>query len=370
MSSDHSFETFSSRLREVMALYPDTQLPNHLDINPLALDLFQLQFQHNATFRLICEQTGRTPTSVSRWQDIPAVPTSAFKDWDVTCLPVAERSVWFCSSGTTTQRHSRNFHNRASLSLYEESLWSPFTGHLVPEGIPFARQLRWLSLTPPPNQAPHSSLIHMFNTVRARIEPVDWKYYGQTSASGEWELTTETILSDLAALTAPTRPVALLGTAFLFVKLLDEMARLNFRCTLPPGSRALETGGYKGKTRAIPKANLHAELCSRLGLAPENIVSEYGMAELSSQAYERAAGQSASGGFGFPPWARATVISPESGREVADGETGLLRILDLANVYSALSIQTEDLATRRGARFELIGRAAQAEPRGCSLMAS
>ena len=57
-----------------------------------------------------------------------------------------------------------------------------------------------------------------------------------------------------------------------------------------------------------------------------------------------------------------------SGREVADGETGLVRIFDLANVFSVLAVQTEDLAIRRGDGFELLGRAAAAEPRGCSLM--
>ena len=72
--------------------------------------------------------------------------------------------------------------------------------------------------------------------------------------------------------------------------------------------------------------------------------------------------------FRFPPWARVQIISPENDREVADGETGLIRIFDLANVFSVAAIQTEDLGVRRGAGFELISRAQLAEPRGCSLM--
>jgi hypothetical protein len=72
--------------------------------------------------------------------------------------------------------------------------------------------------------------------------------------------------------------------------------------------------------------------------------------------------------FGFPPWARVQIVSPETGREVAEGGTGLIRIFDLANVFSVLAIQTEDLGIRRGEQFELIGRAALAEARGCSLM--
>jgi hypothetical protein len=54
---------------------------------------------------------------------------------------------------------------------------------------------------------------------------------------------------------------------------------------------------------------------------------------------------------------------------VAQGETGLIRVFDLANVYSVMAIQTEDLGIRSGDGFELLGRAVMSEPRGCSLMA-
>jgi hypothetical protein len=62
------------------------------------------------------------------------------------------------------------------------------------------------------------------------------------------------------------------------------------------------------------------------------------------------------------------VVSPETSHEVKDGEIGLLRVYDLANVYSVMAIETQDLARRRGSDFDLIGRADRAQPRGCSLM--
>ena len=93
------------------------------------------------------------------------------------------------------------------------------------------------------------------------------------------------------------------------------------------------------------------------------------MSELSSQAYD---GVVEAGNrervFRFPPWARAQIISPETGHEVAEGETGLIRVIDLANLHSVLAVQTDDLGVRRGEGFVLQGRAAPAEPRGCSLM--
>ena len=133
----------------------------------------------------------------------------------------------------------------------------------------------------------------------------------------------------------------------------------------------METGGYKNRSRLLPKDELHALITERLGVPPSHILCEYGMSELSSQAYS---GSKAGGRgeralhFQFPPWARAQILSPETGAEVAEGETGLLRVFDLANVFSAMAIQTEDLAIRRGGGFELLGRAESTEPRGCSLM--
>jgi hypothetical protein len=101
------------------------------------------------------------------------------------------------------------------------------------------------------------------------------------------------------------------------------------------------------------------------GVSNSQIISEYGMSELSSQSYDNPDRV-----FRFAPWARAQIISPETGRELSISEIGLVRIFDLANVYSVMAIQTEDLGIRRDNGFELLGRPAEAEPRGCSLMAT
>jgi hypothetical protein len=47
----------------------------------------------------------------------------------------------------------------------------------------------------------------------------------------------------------------------------------------------------------------------------------------------------------------------------------MIRICDLANLWSAMCIQTEDLGIANGNGFEILGRAAGAEVRGCSLNA-
>ena len=41
----------------------------------LALTLFAFQFEHCAPYAAFCSARGRTPESVFRWRDVPAVPT-------------------------------------------------------------------------------------------------------------------------------------------------------------------------------------------------------------------------------------------------------------------------------------------------------
>jgi hypothetical protein len=221
----------------------------------------------------------------------------------------------------------------------------------------------------------------MFETIRQMSGLPEFTFTGTISSDGAWQLDFATTLNQLQAAVAAGKPLTLLGTAFSFVHLLDHLAENLLSFELPPGSRVMETGGYKNRSRVLPKAELHALITKRLGVTPDNIICEYGMSELSSQAYTVRNDQcpvtrrdqsiypaAAASHFHFPPWARVQLISPETGREVAEGETGLIRIFDLANVFSVAAIQTEDLGIRRGDGFELVGRAQLAEPRGCSLM--
>ena len=160
--------------------------------------------------------------------------------------------------------------------------------------------------------------------------------------------------------TSEPGPVLILGTALAFLHLFERLS--GERLPLAPGSLAMETGGYKGTAKTFTKAELYARFSQSLGLSADAIFNEYSMTELSSQWYTRGLGQPHHG----PAWARALVIDPETGREVADGERGMLRLIDLANLGSVLAIQTQDLAIRRGIGFELIGRDPAAIPRGCS----
>jgi hypothetical protein len=326
----------------------------------LALELFAFQFENNPPYGKFCASLGRTPRNVTSWQQIPGVVTSAFKDLDLTALPLEERRTTFHSSGTTQQKPSRHFHNEITMALYELSLLTWFK-----EQFRLKREKRsFLFLTPPPKKAPNSSLVHMFATL-GRDLANDYVFASQANSDGTWTIEIETLTDFLRG---RSEAVIVCGTAFSFVHLHDALGTV--KLALPIGSRVMETGGYKGRSRVVTKAELHGMICRMFQIRAEQVISEYGMSELSSQAYSHALTPQAVQSFTFPPWAKALVVSPENGREVGEGESGLLKIYDLVNVGSVMAIQTEDIAVRRGGGFELLGRARNSEARGCSLMAA
>jgi hypothetical protein len=341
----------------------------------LALDLFAAQFATNAPYRAWCERRGTTPASVASWREIPAVPTDAFKEADMTSIPAVERMAEFRSSGTTAVRPGRHFHHAESLAVYEASLKPWFEAcvlsdldDLVEEQLigPLDR-LGLLALTPAPEVVPQSSLVHMFGVIARDFGSRDSLFAGCLSADGSWEIDFERVLFALRKSMCANRPLILAGTAFNFVHLLDHFAADNRRYRLAHGSRVIETGGYKGRARSMPREELHAGIARHLGIARERIVTEYGMSELSSQAYDVPC-EDGRRQLQFPPWARVRIVSPETGEELPEGQPGMIQICDLANVWSVMALLTGDIGVRDGNGFSLVGRAALAEPRGCSLM--
>jgi hypothetical protein len=342
------------------------------EFNELALSIARVQVTLNPLLKALCEKKEIDPLCLQHWMEIPAIPASAFKMSECSCLAANDFTTIFHSSGTTGQVVSRHGHNEETLALYESSMVPWFKHHLCGDDT---KRLSFLSLTPSSLDAPHSSLAHMMATVINHCGAGEGRFTGAVDASKAWILDVQKTVNALEAMVEGNQPVVVLGTAFSFVHLVDHLRERHARFVLPAGSRVMETGGYKGRSRSMPKTELYQLISNWLGVPKTHIVCEYGMCELSSQAYDcrccAASGVASHENervFHFPPWARARIISPEDGREVGEGETGLIRVCDTANIGSSIMVQTEDLGIKRGRGFELLGRAVESEPRGCSLM--
>ena len=332
----------------------------------LAHEVFAFQYERCDVYRAYCDQLKLTPQTVSHWKQIPAVPTSAFKDFALTCFPAKEAVTEFHTSGTTAERSGKHFFK--TLELYEAAIRANFAAHLLPDGA----RLPMMILTPSPEEAPHSSLSHMMGVVIKEFGAAESTYYVESDT-----LCVGRLVHDIREAQRAHKPVFLLGTAFAFAHMFDHCANEKIKFELPEDSRAMETGGFKGRSREVSKSEMYAAFERFLGIPPARVVNEYGMTELSTQFYDETLRIDRQTDLKMvPPWTRVLVLDPNTGREVASGERGLIRVYDLANLWSLMCVQTEDLGVSRitGSQsdqftFEILGRAAAAEVRGCSLNA-
>jgi len=164
------------------------------------------------------------------------------------------------------------------------------------------------------------------------------------------------------------RPLCLIGTTLDLLTLLSGLDQAPL--LLPPGSRVLHTGGAKGSGRVVDRSALIRDLGVRFGIAPEDVVEEYGMTELLSQAYDAPRVTPGPRRFVPVPWMRTRVVHPTTGRLVPAGRDGMLMHWDLVNLHAAVAIWTGDLARRIADGFGEVRRAPGAAPRGCSAEAA
>jgi hypothetical protein len=347
-------ESLDRRVLALISRGVDADCPD-AEFEALALALFAHQYAEGDAYRRLCDSQGRNPRNVTRWQDIPAVPTGAFKEARIAAFPPDRCVRVFRSSGSTTAR--RGELHLDTLALYEASLLASFAAHILPDGA----RLPFLVLAPSAADAPDSSLSYMYDCAARRLGE-SARFY--LTPSG-WE--PGALCADLEALESPA---AVVGTAFAFVHLLDELAARGRRLRLPHGTRVMETGGFKGRSRELERGALHRAIADALGVPEARIVNQYGMCELASQFYEpslvRGAVVTAKR---IPPWVRTRAVDPASLTDVPAGEVGMLLHFDLANTGSALALATSDAGRLVDGGLEVIGRLPGAEARGCSLAA-
>lgn len=323
------------------------------EFNTLALRLFEYQYTHNAPYRQFCHSKKVAPGDLKRWDEIPPLPVLAFKWAQITCRPEETPARIFYSSGTTRQEKSQ--HRLFDLVTARAAILAHFKRHLLPD----CDQMSMIILTPSPEEDPHASLSYMMSVVRELFGSDKSAYYIQDKT-----LQSEALLETLAKI---NEPVMLLGTSFSFVHLIDYCEAQGIRLNLPAGSRLMDTGGFKGKSREVPQAWIYENAQKHWGILPEYCVNEYGMSEMSSQFYDAIAGKAEARVYIAPPQVRTRVLSPENLQPVPEGEVGLLAHTDLANIDSVASILTEDLGRRVEGGFVVLGRATGAAKKGCSI---
>jgi len=326
------------------------------EFNALALRLFAHQFRHNLAFQKFCQQRGRTPRTVKRWQDIPAVPINGFKDLTLSCLPPERCERVFMTSGTT-RGDVKGRHYHPHLPVYDLSMTLNFRQRFMAG----RDRMRMGILFPNEQLMPNSSLAHYLALALHTYGTPDSRYY--LGADG---LQVDELVATLQQVQASDAPFALLGASYSFVHLMDALRERGLSFKLPAGSRLLDTGGFKGQSREMEMEEFYTALSASFGVPRSACINMYGMTELSTQFYDAGNAVLPAVKSG-PHWIRSRVLDPLTGQEMPAGERGILAHTDLGNYNSVTTILTEDVGVEVDGGFLLLGRAQGAQAKGCSL---
>lgn len=308
---------------------------NNAEFEAAALEIFRRQASECAPYREYLSLVKVKPEAVRTFGEIPYLPIELFKTHEIYCGETEPEAI-FTSSATTGMTPSR--HPMRSLEHYERTFRAAF-------GTFYGEPSKWSLYALLPNylRRKGSSLVYMTDRLIAAC------------GSGGFYLDDyDALLRDMAA---DPKPKILLGVSYALWDLAEKYA------PKLPDTIVMETGGMKGYREELPKEEFHKILCEAFGV--KEIHSEYGMAELTSQAYS--AGNNR---FRCPAWMRVTARDTNDPFErLPPGARGGLNITDLANYWSCAFIETQDAGrVFPDGSFEIESRIDRAEIRGCNLL--
>ena len=333
------------------------------EFNRLALQIFELQVNSIPIYRRYCEKRGVTPETISSWDQIPALPTDALKVMELAVLPSCTVRTFMTSGTTRPEERGKVHYDEGGLRLMDATIYEAASSFLFPDKI----ETTLLVIAPSPGIAPTMVMAYGMNRL---IE-----YFGSSQSRfliGKEGFDIRVLVDELRRSEATGTPLTICGGSFGFVNVFDYCRERGLRFKLPPGSRTLDAGGFKGRSREVKREEFVRDCEDFLGVAKGYCVNLLGMTEISSQFYDNTL-RNASNGKNLPrakinpPWTRTLVVDPDTLEPLPPGQTGLLRHFDLANRGHLLAIQSDDLGKITPEGFEIEGRTRDGDARGCSL---
>ena len=316
-------------------------IQNEHDFEKAAFAIFRYQATHNAVYKRYLDLLKVNIEAINSIEKIPFLPISFFKQEKIVTGQF-EPAIVFTSSGTTGMVNSAHYVKEEQ--LYINSFLQCFRQFYGDE-----KDYTFVCLLPSYLERAGSSLIYMIDyLVKASGKP----------QSGFYPQLTDDFMKLIKTLQQDKiQKVFFIGVTFALLELAE-----NYPCDLS-NFIIMETGGMKGRRKEITRAELYEIL--QQSLNAKAIHSEYGMTELLSQAYSKENGQ-----FFCPKHMKVLIRDVNDPFTLlATNKTGVINIIDLANIYSCAFIATQDAGkVLNNGSFEVLGRVDHSDVRGCNLL--
>jgi len=299
---------------------------------------------------------GTSPKSVTRWSEIPAVPTQAFKESIIASFPLSETELSLLTSGTTNpDARGKIYRDRSSLEIIKKCNYM-LTKEFV---FPDTDRMRILLLVPSPKMAPGMPMAYGLEQARTEFGTEQSKYYINPRG-----LAGEELISALAESQDEKEPVCLMGATSGFVYFFSICKAKGLSFLLPAGSRVCDGGGYQGTFGECSREQFYSLVEEFLGIPWHMCVNTLGMGESGTNYFDNVIRDHHRG---IPvkkrykadlPWTRTVVVGLRTGKRIPKGELGLIRHYDLTNRATVLAVQTDNIGFETDSGFEIIGRTA------------
>lgn len=330
----------SSKLNFIKKIKRKILNSSDLYFEELSLELFRWQAKEVSVYKAYLDALRITPEKIDRIAQIPFLPLIFFKTHKVSCYEQRPAAHIFESSGTGSTSRAKHY-------IYDADFAEKIAQKHFCAQYGRLEKYRILALLPSYLERKNASLVFMVQHLMKKAG----------NASGFFLHNFDELKATLAQTPAEGVQTLLLGVTFALLDFAQYHPDLS-NCLL------IETGGMKGRGKEKIRAEVHDILKKQCRI--KRIDSEYGMTELTSQAY--AIGNEI---FRPPPWMRLLV------RDVTDPFTrqsegrGGINIIDLANIESCAFLETQDTGVvYPDHSFRILGRLDHTDLRGCNLMLS
>ena len=306
----------------------------------LALDLYQRHLRYQGIYaewvKLLCD----SDKTVDCIEDIPFLPISLFKHHRVSLFDDHEKI--FTSSSTTGQGISKHYFHK--LEDYVLAFRKGFEIIYKKESFDTL-----VALLPGYLDRQGSSLVYM-------VDDLMKEHVGDGAF---FKNNYEEAAKYIEVHTKQNKKVLLFGVTFGLLKLHEMTTDINWEFVT-----VIETGGMKGHGRELTRSELYEKLEAKW--TGVRLDSEYGMTELTSQAYA----VESTGRFNPPTWMKILIKDKSDPQKILGfHKTGKICIIDLANYHSCPFIETDDLGRLHpDGSFEVLGRIDHSDIRGCNLL--
>ncbi|MEO6538936.1 MAG: acyl transferase [Ferruginibacter sp.] len=319
---------------------------NAASFQQTALEVFRYQFEYNSLYRKYCQALNINIADIKTVTEIPFLPISFFKTKEVVTT-LFEAEITFESSGTSGMVNSR--HKIKDLAIYKASFLKTFAQF-------YGNISEWciIGLLPSYLERKNASLVFMVDELI---------HLSQHANSGFYLYDFDKLYDTLIKNEKEKQPTLLIGVTYALLDFADKH-HMNLNYTT-----VMETGGMKGRLEELTRQEVQQRLKQQLGVT--DIHSEYGMTELLSQAYSKGNAR-----FSCPPWMKILIRAEDDPFDITGADrlttsykSGAINIVDLANIYSASFIATDDIGKLyANESFEIEGRLENSDMRGCGLM--